>query len=158
MNRSCSYSARGRGPVFLRKSRRGQHVHLQAAPAPGPLNLNGAHLQPEKYVTSLESSSKKILTSFTFPAALCAGEVSLTGAPSLPTCTQYHVVLRAVQRRCGQFVAPAAADSDSRVCSAKRPPHTAIPFTEACNTRRFSLKSILQVHSMAGNGPSQCDE
>lgn len=79
--KSRCHSARRDSASVSRKSGPGRCVAVQAAAVPGPpAGLNGAHLQPEKYVTSIESSSKKILTSFTFPAALCTGDVSLTGS------------------------------------------------------------------------------
>jgi hypothetical protein len=68
-------------------------VAARAAPGP-PAGLNGAHLQPEKYVSSIESSREKILTSFTFPAALCSGDVCLTGTQWCTVQTRAVIELR----------------------------------------------------------------
>ena len=91
MKSRCHSVRRDSASVVSRRSGPGRRVAVQTAAVPGPpAGLNGAHLQPEKYVTSIESSSQKILTTFTFPAALCTGDVSLTGA-MLTWCTIAHL-------------------------------------------------------------------
>jgi hypothetical protein len=77
---------RGEANSLLRRGEKGElrvqrsRAHSYARPGISAVELNGAKLATSSIDFSFDTSEDRVLTTFSFPEALCVGDVELAGA------------------------------------------------------------------------------